>query len=203
MLSAAWSYIDNTVPFILIAAPFILCWRIVSAFMTSKSRGCTFFKSINVLREILIILFSVFVIGLVSQTVIPHMEWSDGGFTVSIPENYVAKYNFIPFAAISDALHKIFVDINLYYVIYLVGNIIVFVPVGFFIALLPQKEIKAWHAAGISFLVSVFIEMVQMFLPRMVDVDDIILNTLGGFSGYLLYLLLKKAAPAFVKRVKM
>ena len=49
-------------------------------------------------------------IWLVSQTVIPHMEWVDGGFTVSVPENYVAKYNYIPFAAISDALYKIFAD---------------------------------------------------------------------------------------------
>jgi len=202
LLEAAWSYIENAVPFILIAVPFILGWRVISAFITSRSRGCPFFKSLNFSRELLIILFSVYVIWLVSQTVIPHMEWVDGRFTVSVPENYVAKYNYIPFAAISDALYKIFADVNLYYVIYLVGNILVFIPVGFFIALLIPKSVKAWHITLISFFASAVIETIQLFLPRMVDVDDVILNTLGGFIGFSLYLLTRKAAPKFVERVK-
>ena len=137
-----------------------------------------------------------------SQTVIPHMEWADGGFVVSVPDQYVAKYNYIPFAAISDALYKIFVDVNLYYVIYLVGNILVFIPVGFFVALLIPKSVKAWHITLMSFLSSAVIETIQMFLPRMVDIDDVILNTLGGFIGFLLYLLMRKAAPKFVEKVK-
>ena len=51
-------------------------------------------------------------------------------------------------------------------------------------------------------LSSVFIETVQVFLARMVDIDDVILNTLGGVIGYVLFLLLRKIAPGFVEKVK-
>ena len=91
---------------------------------------------------------------------------------------------------------------NLYYVIYLVGNILVFIPIGFFVGLLPHKTVKFRHATVISFFASAVIETVQLFLPRMVDIDDVILNTLGGITGFALFILLKKVAPGFVRRVK-
>ena len=40
--------------------------------------------------------------------------------------------------------------------------------------------------------VSCLIEFLQLFLGRSVDVDDLILNTLGGLMGYLLFCLLPK-----------
>ncbi|MBE7065849.1 MAG: VanZ family protein [Ruminococcaceae bacterium] len=202
MLQAAWSYIENAVPFMLIALPIIIGWRIISAWITAKSAGRTIRETLTVWREILVISFAIYIIWLASQTIIPHMEWIDGGFVVSIPENYVAKFNYIPFAAISDAIYKIFVDVNLYYVIFLVGNILVFIPIGFFTGLLTTKELKFGHVTLISFLSSVFIETVQIFLSRMVDIDDVILNTLGGVVGYLLFILLMKSAPKFVEKVK-
>lgn len=202
LLQAAWAYIENAVPFILIALPFVIVWRVLSALITARSRKCTFRESLNILREIFMLMFSVYVVWLASQTVIPHMEWVDGGFVVDLPEIYVTKYNIVPFAAIWDAVCKIFVDVNLYYVIYLVGNIIVFIPLGFFNGLLGPKNIKAWQAVMISFFVSAFIETIQIFLPRMVDIDDVILNTAGGFIGYALFVLLQKFAPGFVIKVK-
>lgn len=202
LIEAAWSYIANALPFILIALPIILGWRFVNAFITWKSQKCTFFQSFNILREIFMIIFSVYVIWLVSQTVIPHMEWCDGGFVISIPENYVAKYNYIPFAAISDALYKIFVDGNLYYVIYLLGNILVFIPIGFFVSFLIPKKVTFLQIVIISFISSTIIETVQLFLPRMVDVDDVILNTIGGIIGFSLFILIKKIVPGVVDKVK-
>lgn len=202
MLQAVWAYIENAVPFIIMSIPFIIIWRILSAWITSRSKKCTLAKSFNIAREILIVLFSIYVIWLASQTVIPHMEWIDGGFVVNIPDNYVTKYNFIPFVAIYDAICKIFVDVNLYYVIYLAGNILVFMPIGFFAGLLVPKKLKIGHAAVISFVSSAVIEFVQLFLPRMVDIDDVILNTLGGLIGFALFLLVEKAFPGFVSKVK-
>lgn len=202
LLQAAWNYIENAVPFILIALPFIFLWRTLSVLITAKSKGGTISGSLNIRREIFITVFAIYIIWLASQTVIPHMEWIDGGFVVSIPDKYVTKFNYIPFAAIIDALRKIFIDVNLYYVIYLVGNILVFIPIGFFSGLLATRKIKFGYVTLISFLSSVFIETVQVFLARMVDIDDVILNTLGGVIGYVIFLLLRKIVPGFVEKIK-
>jgi len=51
-------------------------------------------------------------------------------------------------------------------------------------------------------LISLFIETTQIFLPRATDVDDLIMNTLGGLIGYILYLLVKKRFPQFSNRCK-
>ena len=51
-------------------------------------------------------------------------------------------------------------------------------------------------------LVSLTIECVQLNIGRTFDIDDIILNTLGGLFGYLLYRVIEKVKgklPAFFK----
>jgi glycopeptide antibiotics resistance protein len=73
----------------------------------------------------------------------------------------------------------------------IVGNIIMFVPLGFFLVqLFKVRSLKSVLLLGAC--VSVGIELVQFafnlwlgFSYRSVDVDDVILNTLGtGISGY-------------------
>jgi glycopeptide antibiotics resistance protein len=47
---------------------------------------------------------------------------------------------------------------------------------------------KAWKVALLSFEISVLIEVSQLiFQVGCFDVDDMILNTLGGLLGYLLF----------------
>ena len=75
------------------------------------------------------------------------------------------------------------------------GNVILFLPMGFFEVLLhPTYSRKrqllqsALTAAGIS----LFVEIAQLFNYRVSDIDDIILNTIGGTLGALLCMLLQK-----------
>ena len=44
----------------------------------------------------------------------------------------------------------------------------------------------------LTIIASTSIETVQMCIGRVFDVDDIILNLLGGILGYLLYIIIKK-----------
>ncbi len=70
------------------------------------------------------------------------------------------------------------------------GNIIMFIPLGIFLVWLYNKSLG--KVALIGFLASVAIESIQylnMFAGyyRYVDVDDVILNTLGAIIGYWIY----------------
>ena len=54
------------------------------------------------------------------------------------------------------------------------------------------KRQKGRYVVLIGFLISLFIEISQLFLSRGTDIDDLILNTLGTGFGLLLYKLLKR-----------
>ena len=73
------------------------------------------------------------------------------------------------------------------------GNIAMFVPFGFFMPLADDwfQKWKTTILAGLSF--SVVIEVLQFVTGRgYFQVDDMILNTLGTISGFVIYQLLKK-----------
>ncbi len=81
----------------------------------------------------------------------------------------------------------------------LLGNIIMFVPFGFFAALLWRGY--TWKRALLTgFCITGSVECWQLCVGRAFDIDDIILNTLGVFCGYLLWRLLHGPAPGFTVR---
>lgn len=84
----------------------------------------------------------------------------------------------------------------------LLGNIIMFIPFGFFPALIGDKP-RWWKTILTGFCVSAFIEIVQLFVGRSSDINDIILNTFGALCGFGVYLLLKRLAPKFTARFKL
>ena len=66
------------------------------------------------------------------------------------------------------------------------GNILIFVPFGYFIS----RAIKTRGVATIiidSVLTSLTVELVQLNIGRSFDIDDIMLNMVGGIIGYFLY----------------
>ena len=71
------------------------------------------------------------------------------------------------------------------------GNILAFVPFGLFFPLLSRKNRGFWKVALISFEVSLLVELIQL-VTRVgsCDVDDMILNTLGGMIGHLCFKIL-------------
>lgn len=73
----------------------------------------------------------------------------------------------------------------------LAGNILAFVPFGLFFPLLSRRNRGFWRVALISFEVSLMVEIIQL-VTRVgsCDVDDIILNTLGGMLGHLCFKIL-------------
>ena len=68
-----------------------------------------------------------------------------------------------------------------------IGNIILFIPFGYF-ATYYSKLSKIRHIFFVTFITSSTIEIVQRFIGRSFDVDDIILNVIGGIIGFLLFI---------------
>lgn len=66
------------------------------------------------------------------------------------------------------------------------GNMLMFLPYGFFVSFYLKNK-KPWLTLILSLIASFSIELVQMVIGRVFDIDDILLNLVGGYLGYLVY----------------
>lgn len=98
------------------------------------------------------------------------------------------RYNFQPFAEINRYVtyNDCFTTENI--LTNLVGNVLVFMPVGFLVPIIKKKRVYFFRILRVSFGISLFIEVVQLiFRIGVFDVDDLIMNTLGGILGYVAF----------------
>ena len=71
-----------------------------------------------------------------------------------------------------------------------IGNIAAFMPFGYFVPKLFFRGKNPFVTVLLSFELSLLAELLQLiFRLGCFDVDDLLLNTLGGFLGYLVCLL--------------
>lgn len=102
------------------------------------------------------------------------------------------RYNLVPFLEIA-RFWKYREILGIYSFLNLVGNVLIFVPAGFFIPILWKKKKGVVFTTCITFEMSLLVEVLQLiFRVGSFDVDDLILNTLGGILGYILLELLKR-----------
>ena len=81
-----------------------------------------------------------------------------------------------------------------------VGNIVVFIPLGVFLPKLFAKCRKLLWVGLLSLEVSIIVEVTQLIAKvGCCDVDDLLLNTLGGILGYLVYKVLAGLLHKFRK----
>ncbi|MEE0931819.1 MAG: VanZ family protein [Clostridium sp.] len=95
--------------------------------------------------------------------------------------------NYIPFVETIKMFRNDFADIHiaLYNVI---GNILLFIPLGFCIPLFFNKKNKLSKVILYGFTASLIIEVLQLFTPyNITDIDDIIFNTFGTVIGFIIF----------------
>ncbi|MDL2327510.1 VanZ family protein [Ruminococcaceae bacterium OttesenSCG-928-A11] len=80
-------------------------------------------------------------------------------------------------------------------VVNLAGNVVMFVPLGLMLPLLWRRWQRWWKMLLLAVLLPVGVEVVQLALPRGVDVDDVLLNAVGIVLGWGLYLLAARLFP--------
>ena len=100
---------------------------------------------------------------------------------VTFQDNNYGISNFIPFKEIfrySIGSDKFIKNV--------MGNIVLFIPYGFLASyFLDNKKISV--ISVLTIIISLTIESVQYYIGRVFDIDDIILNLLGGIIGCLIF----------------
>ena len=97
-------------------------------------------------------------------------------------------YNLQPFREISRFyIYRELIGVKAF-IINLFFNILAFVPFGFMVSILWQGRHQVIDAVFCTFLLSLVVEVIQfVFKVGSFDVDDLILNTCGGFLGVIIY----------------
>lgn len=96
--------------------------------------------------------------------------------------------NFVPFETILR-----YINYSQYFnwdiiIVNLLGNLLIFTPMGFLLPLLSKKFRKAWVIICLGFFASLAVETIQfIFTVGSADIDDLILNTIGAWLGYIAY----------------
>lgn len=140
-----------------------------------------FKKRVPLRKQVLIFVFFLYLLEVVSITLFP------------IPYHYAGgnmqMNNLVPFTTIMGFISRRdlfngFCNIG--------GNILLFVPFGFMFPLVFRREKRIIKMVVIGFAATLVVESSQFiissilgFTYRSFDVDDLILNTLGTFLGYL------------------
>ena len=129
-------------------------------------------KLINKKRELTIITFFSYVIGVLSQA-------------LKLGDKETSFINLVPFKIIIRDIKSLINGDYLIFLINIVGNILLFIPIGILVPML--WKIKDRYVILIGFLISLSIEITQLYLGRVTDIDDLILNTSGVIIGLLVY----------------
>lgn len=75
------------------------------------------------------------------------------------------------------------------FVVNIFGNIFAFAPFGFLVPMIGKKRKTFFNVFLLSLELTLVIEVTQLLLRvGTFDVDDILMNTLGGMLGYVSYL---------------
>lgn len=81
------------------------------------------------------------------------------------------------------------------------GNIVVFIPIGMFLPKLFNRCKKMTRTVLLTFEISLCVELIQLITKAgSFDVDDLLLNTLGGLCGYIIYMICHGVKRLFRKR---
>ncbi len=155
---------DATWPTIIISMVIIISMRITYLLKYKKQ--------IILYKELLSLLFIIYVLCLFYV-----VTFQDVSFGISNITPFTEMFRY-------DVGSKLFVK-------NVIGNVVLFLPYGFFAAYYLKLE-KPTSIVQLSLLVSLTIESTQLLIGRVFDVDDIILNMIGGLIGFYLYHILTK-----------
>lgn len=85
------------------------------------------------------------------------------------------------------------------FIVNIFGNVLAFAPFGFLLPIVSKQNRTFFKVVLYSFEFSLFIELIQLsFRVGTFDVDDLLMNTIGGVLGYLFFLAQKKRLRHFL-----
>jgi len=113
-----------------------------------------------------------------------------GQLLIGLQEPYLLSIrlesaNLVPFREINRSLQSL----SDHAMVNLFGNVAIFLPLGFVLAFMWNRvRMAGVKIVSCAFLLSLGLETAQLvFMIGQFDVDDILLNTLGGLLGFIVY----------------
>ena len=169
--------------------------QLIIEFLTSMLLYCLLFSPIyfvirfliikrshfHLWKELLYFSFFLYSVSIFSQTILPSREFLLGY------ESGAGRNNFTPFQTIAFYVKQLGGPLHSVALYNLVGNIVLFVPFGFYIPVIWKKFQYLWKMLIVSITIPVFIEGTQYFIGRSIDVDDVFLNTIAIIIGFCLF----------------
>lgn len=152
--------VDFAWPMVLISVVVLVSFRV--CYLIKNKEKLVLYK------ELLGLSFVIYILCLFQVvTFQDNVSWSTNNF---IPFREMFRYNIGSRLFVKNVL----------------GNALMFLPYGFFISYYLKNK-KPWLTIILTLIASFSIELVQMVIGRVFDIDDILLNLLGGYLGYLVY----------------
>ena len=160
---------------------------VISVIIMVSFRICYLIKSkekVVIYKELSMLIFGIYILCLFQVvTFQDDASWATNNF---IPFKEIMRYNITSRLFFKNVL----------------GNMIMFLPFGFFASFYLKSE-KLTLPLFLTLIASISIELVQLLIGRVFDVDDILLNILGGLLGYGLYSIFRvigERLPSFTKK---
>ena len=144
----------------------------------------------NLSKEIIRTIFVCYLTGLISLVLVPFNFWSVvwgyiyNGYSVNSISFLNGSFNLIPsvFKLTAGEL-----ELGSWVKTMLAGNVLMFVPFGLLLPLAFDR-INKHVMLGLTVVIPLFVEIVQILVGRSFDTDDLICNFIGIIAGYLIYL---------------
>mgnify|MGYP000357407877 CR=1 FL=1 len=149
------------------------------------------------LKEIMKLLFTCYLTGLISLVILPANFWLDffdgvflGWWDEMLPIFSFGGFNLVPslIKALSGEL-----TIGSWVKNMLIGNIAMFLPLGFFLPFVTER-VNRKNIFVVSIAVPFIVELLQMIFGRSFDVDDLICNFIGIVAGFFIGFAIKTSS---------
>lgn len=133
-------------------------------------------------RELTFLLFVIYILSLF--------------YMVTFQDDNYGASNIIPFRE----MFRYEIGTRLFFKNF-VGNILLYMPFGLFVTAYIDNK-KIFPTLLLTLISSVSIELIQLVIGRVFDIDDIILNILGGIIGAYIFLFIDKLKNILPKSLK-
>lgn len=149
------------------------------------------------LKEIMKLLFTCYLTGLISLVILPANFWLDffdgvflGWWDEMLPIFSFGGFNLVPslIKALSGEL-----TIGSWVKTMLIGNIAMFLPLGFFLPFVTER-VNRKNIFVVSIAIPFIVELLQMIFGRSFDVDDLICNFIGIVAGFFIGFAIKTSS---------
>lgn len=194
--------IDQVIrPIVFLLPIWVLCRLISNKFVKNKKTSLK--------REGILLLFFMYIVSVLLVTIDPiyiiSAVFFNGGRTAPAPSlsdiNCVPVINTIK-SMTENTPNDMKSFMMRFWVENILGNIVMFIPLGVFLPLLYDKFKSIKKTVIFAILMSISIETIQFFVRyigefRSSDIDDVILNTIGAFIGIAVF---KKVTAAKIKK---